>query len=104
MRHLIRRPKDPIPQEQTKNVIYKVTCKECSASYVGQTSQMLTSRIYRQRLALKNRDDEHSALAEHAIHTGHEINWSTVGIVKASPNQTEKLLIESLVYKIKKTV
>ena len=57
---------------------------------------MLTSRIYRHRLALRNGDHEHSAIAEHAIDNGHEINWNKIGIVRAPSNLTERLLLESL--------
>jgi len=37
--------KDKLPQWSHTNVVYKIECKDCDASYVGQTSRMLKTRI-----------------------------------------------------------
>ena len=42
--HLMK-PKDPVSPEKKSNVVYSVPCKGCSAVYVGQTSQQLSTRL-----------------------------------------------------------
>jgi len=42
---LIRVHKDTLPNSSKKNVVYKITCKDCDASYVGQTGRKLNTRI-----------------------------------------------------------
>ena len=37
LREFIRVHKDPLPRDKKSNVVYKISCKSCDASYVGQT-------------------------------------------------------------------
>jgi len=41
----IRVQKDPLPKLSKMNVVYKISCKDCDASYVGQTCRQLKTRI-----------------------------------------------------------
>jgi len=40
--NIIRPHKDRLPMQHHKNVVYKIFCKNCDASYVGQTGRKLT--------------------------------------------------------------
>ena len=42
---IIKTHKDPIPVYMRKNVIYRISCNECDASCVGQTSRQLKKDI-----------------------------------------------------------
>jgi len=37
----IKVQKDPLSNLQKKNVVYKICCNDCDASYVGQTGRLL---------------------------------------------------------------
>jgi len=37
--------KDPLPNLQKKNVVYKIHYNDCDASYVGQTGRLLKTKI-----------------------------------------------------------
>ncbi|KYN14843.1 hypothetical protein ALC57_12952, partial [Trachymyrmex cornetzi] len=37
--------KDGLPHDSKENVVYKINCKNCDASYVGQTGRKLKTRI-----------------------------------------------------------
>jgi len=41
---IIRAQKDTLPLGLNKNVIYKLNCKNCDVSYVGQTKKRLNIR------------------------------------------------------------
>jgi len=42
---LIKLYKDSSPRMNHSNVIYKILCKDCNASYVGQTGRRLAIRL-----------------------------------------------------------
>lgn len=42
LRSFIRVHKDNMPIELRNNVVYKISCRNCGASYVGQTSKQNT--------------------------------------------------------------
>ncbi len=41
--------KDDIPMEDQGNLIYKLSCNDCDAVYVGETSRALADRISEHR-------------------------------------------------------
>ncbi|KYM94008.1 hypothetical protein ALC62_15379 [Cyphomyrmex costatus] len=45
LNNMIKVQKDVLPRDKKKNVVYRIACKSCSASYVGQTSRKLKTRI-----------------------------------------------------------
>lgn len=45
IRSLFTQTKDKIPKEQRNNVIYKIPCGDCNASYVGLTTTSLKKRV-----------------------------------------------------------
>ena len=45
LREFIRVHKKPLPRDKKSNVVYKISCKSCDASYMGQTCKQLRSRI-----------------------------------------------------------
>ena len=54
--------------------------QDCSATYVGQTGRSLAQRMKEHKSALTNARPERSAIAEHAVNTGHTIDWSNTQI------------------------
>ena len=88
--------KDKVPLLEKKGSVYKLQCKECEASYTGQSGQCLKTRLYRHKLAEKNKDTDHYPLVEHCQIKGHNIDWSNVTVHAVEPNQTKRCLIESL--------
>ena len=54
---LFTNTKDRIPNEMKTNVIYRIPCTDCEASYVGLTTQHLKARLSKHRSQLKKLDD-----------------------------------------------
>ena len=77
---LFRKPKDKISKENTKGIIYKVKCKDCSSIYIGQTARALKTRIKEHKRAIQT-SDKNSLLAQHHAQTKHEINLDDVEII-----------------------
>ena len=76
LRQMLVRPKDPVPVDERKGVVYSIPCVECSSVYIGQTGRCLKQRVKEHRRALKNGDVQASALAEHVLKTGHAVDLS----------------------------
>lgn len=92
--------KDKTPLLQQSNVVYKVTCV-CGLSYIGQTCQKLGKRMYQHRHAIDIKDEEHSALAKHAIDHKHVPIWEKVKVLERESNLKRRLVLEMI--HIKKT-
>ena len=82
LRDLLTKTKTTPPPHLTPNVIYEISCNDCTATYNGQTNRPLIKRIKEQeshsRLHLHNQDDfnrNQSAPAHHSRTTGHKISW-----------------------------
>lgn len=51
---------NPLPNKTRMNV-YKMHCKDCDASYVGQTGRTLKTRITEHQNDIRRNTDKHSA-------------------------------------------
>ena len=65
LRQLLVHPKDSIPMEERKGVVYSIPCTDCPKVYIGQTGRCLKLRLKEHHRALKNGDVAASAVAEH---------------------------------------
>ena len=77
----VNTPKDPLPDVERSNVVYRIPCAECPATYVGETKRKLCKRIDEHKRALRMCDFNASAVAEHAWNAGHHVDWSGVTIL-----------------------
>ena len=68
---------------------------DCPSTYVGQTGRTLMHRLKEHRRALVTANPMTSALAEHAMDTGHDIDWSDAQVIDASPLLQQRCTLES---------
>ena len=59
--------KDATPTTQATGVVYEISCKDCPASYVGETGRALKVRLDEHHGHAKRGHPELSTVAEHAI-------------------------------------
>ena len=88
LRDLLTKTKTTPPPHLTPNVIYEISCNDCTATYNGQTNRPLIKRIKEHeshsRLHLHKPDDlshNQSAPAHHSRTTGHKIAWDRTTIL-----------------------
>ncbi|KYN19405.1 hypothetical protein ALC57_08263 [Trachymyrmex cornetzi] len=77
----IRPQKDRLSNLQKKNVIYKINCRDCDASYVGQTKRTLKTRVKEHKNDIRKSDGNLSVLSEHRLELNHEFDWDDVEVV-----------------------
>ncbi|EZA49494.1 hypothetical protein X777_12288, partial [Ooceraea biroi] len=63
------------------NVVYRISCADCDASYVGQTKRRLNTQITEHRNDIKKRTGSPSVISERRVNFDHEFKWDEVQIV-----------------------
>ena len=58
------------------NIVYKINCYDCDASYVGETGRALKTRVSEHCRAVEKRDFSASVLAQYVWEDDHHINWT----------------------------
>ena len=66
----------------------------CSAGYIGVTTCLLPARVQELRDVLKC--VRSSAVADHSLWTGHDVDWSNVKILASDSNEQNLFYLESL--------
>ncbi|KYN23497.1 hypothetical protein ALC57_04081, partial [Trachymyrmex cornetzi] len=77
----IKTYKDPVPILAKRNVVYKINCNDCDASYVGQTKRTVKTRITEHRNDIRKTNSNHSVITEHRLNFNHDFDWDNVEIM-----------------------
>ena len=78
------------------NVVYKIPCKGCNASYVGQTKRQLRTRLKEHMNNIKLDPTKHSVISEHIIDCGHSFDWNKVSILDSESNFHKRIISEMI--------
>lgn len=87
--------KDKYESKQISNVIYKVTCNDCSNVYIGQTSKKLETRL-KQHQQYVNKKHPHSALASHSLDNSHCFDFTSAAILDCENHKKKRETLEAL--------
>jgi len=96
LRNIIKAHKDPLPNLCKKNVVYKLNCNNCEATYVGQMKRQLKTRIVEHRNHIKRNTSTHSVITDHRIISEHDFDWDNVEILNAERNLNKRLISEMI--------
>ena len=95
LRQELVHPKDPVPANRRKGVVYSIPCAECPRTYIGQTGRSLDHRLREHRRALKNGDVGSSALAEHVFSANHQVDLSKAMVIDTHNHTQTRCMLES---------
>jgi len=56
------------------HVVYKIDCRDCDLSYIGQTKRHLETRVKEHKININKRDNSQSVITQHRINNGHDFN------------------------------
>jgi len=73
--------KDILPKSSQKNVVYKLSCKDCNATYVGQTCRKLKTRINEHKNHICRKTATELVITEHRLSLNHDFDWENVTIL-----------------------
>jgi len=71
LNRVIKVQKDSNQPSKSSNVVYKINCKDCDASYVGQTKRQLNTRIKEHINNVRLDPSKHSVVSEHIKNFNH---------------------------------
>jgi hypothetical protein len=92
----VKAQKDKDTSTVTNNVVYKINCNNCDASYVGQTKRKLNTRIKEHINNIKLDSSRHSVISEHIIHCNHSFDWKNAIILDTEPRYYKRLISEMI--------
>ncbi|XP_071652241.1 uncharacterized protein [Temnothorax longispinosus] len=96
---IIKVQKDKSAQSSKNNVIYKICCKNCDASYVGQTKRQLRTRIKEHQANIRLDASKHSVVSEHITKFNHAFDWDNVEVLEVEHNYKKRLTAEMIYIK-----
>ncbi|KYM93779.1 hypothetical protein ALC62_15623 [Cyphomyrmex costatus] len=85
MKKYIKVQKDSRLHTSKNNVVYKIQCNDCDASYVGQTSRQLKTRINEHRNHINHNSSTRSVITDHRLKYNHDFRWDDVKILDEEP-------------------
>ena len=74
---IVKLGKDTLDKWNQINVVYKFTCKNYPATYIGETKRSLKTRINEH----KNKKCTESVVCQHRVNYNHEFNWEETKII-----------------------
>ncbi|KYM96621.1 hypothetical protein ALC62_12713, partial [Cyphomyrmex costatus] len=93
---IVKVQKDKLQTMLHSNVVYKISCGDCDATYVGQTKRTLKTRITEHRNHINWNTQQKSVITEHRLNFSHEFDWDNVEILDEEINLNKRLISEML--------
>jgi len=92
----IKVQKDVDHLSSKSNVIYKIKCNDCDATYVGQTKRQLRTRIREHKNNVKQDRSKHSVISEHITKFRHSFNWDNVKVLDIESKYYKRITSEMI--------
>ena len=99
--NLIIRGKDKLNKFQQTPKVYQIECKDCDATYVGETKRELSVRISEHFDNWKLDSDKHNVVTEHRK-LGYRFNWKGVKVLDTEQHYHKRIFSESFHIKSQK--
>jgi len=96
LNNIVRVQNDHVEHSQKNNVVYKIHCKNCDASYVDQTKRQIRTRIKEHYNNFKSDKSKHSVISEHIVNFSHDFDWENFIILDSEYNYNKRLASEML--------
>jgi len=96
LKRYIKRGKDRLDVLSHQDVVYKINCIDCEATYIGQTKRQLGTRILEHSKDIKKKSGSLSVISDHRLNNDHEMDWNGVEIVDTEPSYGKRLISEMI--------
>nr|VZI26794.1 unnamed protein product [Spirometra erinaceieuropaei] len=94
IRRQVMRPKDPLPRQETSEVVYRLWCSCGQNKCVGETCTLLRTRIADHAAAVR-RGDASFQMAAHSMGPGHIFKFQEAEIFARGDNRVSRELLQS---------
>jgi len=90
--------------EVNNNIMYKIFCNDCNASYVGQTKRQLKTRTNEHVKNIRLDESKHSVVIKDMLENEHSFDWINIKIMDHETNYFKRLISELINIKHRKIV
>ena len=95
--------KDSTDKFDKSGVVYKLTCKVCNATYVGQTGWLLNTRVEKHKSNFRINGYYHNVVSKHKKENfDHDFDWENVEIFHRESDKCKREFLEMLYIKKEK--
>jgi hypothetical protein len=94
LRQVLTKVKDKDDPNDRLGTIYKISCNDCKATYIGETGRSFNTRRDEHQKAVQKEDNRNN-IAMHYTKTGHSINWDSGKCISFCGNRKQRLVLES---------
>ena len=92
----LSRPKDKVDDLEKSNVVYKIPCKDCPKSYIGQSKRETGTRLKEHKANVTHGRYDKSDLAHHCWTENHQMDWDNISVIDEDKNWKNRLVKESI--------
>ena len=85
-----------MPQDQRNNIIYQWKCKDCSATYIGETKRSLDQRAKEHKAAVRKGNTKTNEIADHCWNHNHTFDWDERTILNYEYNTIKRKMKETI--------
>ena len=82
LRKTLSNPKDKIEKGKQNNIVYKISCGDCNAVYIGESKRSFDQRSKEHVRAVKNGDVNKNEIADHSWKLDHKFDWENKIIIR----------------------
>ena len=94
LNNIIRKGKDRLDCMKQTELVYKIDCIDCEATYIGQTKRHLETRIKEHKTDIRKHANNHSVISKHRLDFNHEFDWSGTKILHKEQNLKKREIAE----------
>jgi hypothetical protein len=78
-------------------IVYKIDCRDCDHSYIGETSKKLSTRLNRHKLDIKNKEKTgpKTALVQHTLDKKHNFDLENTQVIDREIKHGKRLILEA---------
>ena len=102
--NMIELGKEPLDICEQSNVVYKITCKQCKETYIGQTGRLLRTRGNEHSNNIELNEKYHNVVSKHILEFDHDFNWNNLLILHKENNYFTRCLAEIFYIKKKEII
>ena len=111
IRSLLVHPKDKHRPQDICECVYKIPCKNCNKTYIGETGRAFGVRLQEHRQEVSQREvraytrstsrslageQNKSAVTDHAISLNHVIDWDQAKVIHRESNRVDRWIKEAI--------
>lgn len=88
--------KDAIPKEMRSGLVYQLNCLDCDETYIGETKQYVSKRMYDHSYHIQIGDTKHSGAVSHSSSLNHKIDFENFNILTMENNTQKRRILEAI--------